>query len=69
MSSHYNNAFKCYLLFNSMDREKKIKVGIIAGASAAAKYLKENKNATVEETIKHVNKEIDGIVYNINKDY
>ena len=51
-----------------MDREKKLKIAIIAGASAAAKYLKNDKNATSEEVIRHVNKEIDNILSNIDDD-
>ena len=45
---------------------KKLKRAVIAGASVAAKYLKENKNSTTEDVIKHISKNVDNILENID---
>lgn len=49
-----------------MNTDKRLKIAIIAGAAAAAKYLKENKSATSEEAISYVNKKINEILANID---
>ena len=43
-------------------------MAIIAGAAAAAKFMKNNRTATSEDAIRHVSKEIAGIVENIEMD-
>ena len=40
-------------------------MAIIAGAAAAAKFLKDNRTATPDEAIRHVSREISQIVENI----
>ncbi len=51
-----------------MDEKKRLKVAVIAGAAAAAKYMKENRMATSDEAVKHVTKEVSRILDNIEKD-
>jgi hypothetical protein len=51
-----------------MDEKKRLKMAIIAGAASAAKYMKNNRNSTSDEAIRHVTKEINQIAENIDKD-
>ena len=51
-----------------MDEKKRLKMAIIAGAAAAAKFMKHNRMASAEDAIRYVTKEISVIVENIDKD-
>ncbi len=51
-----------------MDEKKRVKMAIIAGAAAAAKFMKNNRTATSDDAIRHVTKEVAQILDNIDKD-
>jgi hypothetical protein len=46
--------------------DEKLKLAIIAGASAAVRYIAEKKPRTSEEVINHINKTINQILENID---
>jgi len=48
-----------------VDEKKRLKMAIIAGAAAAAKYMKGNRMSTSEDAIRHVTKEVAQILDNI----
>jgi len=50
-----------------MAQDKDIKMAVIAGAAEAAKYLRAHHMATIEETIKHVTKNMNSILEKIDK--
>lgn len=49
------------------DTKKKMKLALIAGAAAAAKFMSETRMATPDEAVRHVSKEADRIVANIDE--
>jgi hypothetical protein len=49
------------------DTKKRMKLALIAGASAAAKFMKDNRMATPDEAVRHVSTEADRIVDNIDE--
>ena len=49
------------------EEKKKMKLALIAGASAAAKFMRENRMSTPDEAVRHVSKEADKIVDNIDE--
>lgn len=49
------------------DIKKRMKLALIAGASSAAKFMRENRMATPDEAVRHVSKEADNIVNNIDE--
>jgi len=51
-----------------MKEDKKLKLAIIAGAAAAAKYLKNHNKATPDEAISHVSENINSILTNIDNE-
>jgi hypothetical protein len=51
-----------------MDENKRVKMALIAGASHALNYLKQNKRATHEEAIQHVSEISDEIVDKIDRE-
>jgi hypothetical protein len=65
---NHNKVFKLSPLVTKMDDNKRVKMGIIAGASHALKFLKENKRATHEDAIEHVSDISDEIVEKIDRE-
>ncbi len=51
-----------------MAENKRLKMAIISGASHALKYKRENPNATEEEALQHVNREMGEILNKIDKE-
>lgn len=49
------------------EKKRQLKMAIIAGAAAAAKFMRNNRMATEQETIREVTKEVARILENIDK--
>jgi len=45
-----------------MEEEKSLKIAVISGASHALRYKREHPNASDEETIQHVSREMHNIL-------
>lgn len=66
-SAKNNNVFKLYPMDKEMaEIEKEMKMAIIAGASHALQYKKDNPRAADEEAIQHVTREANNIISKIN---
>ncbi|MEK6909167.1 MAG: hypothetical protein AABX23_03895 [Nanoarchaeota archaeon] len=49
-----------------MNKEKDLHLAIIAGATSALEHLKQNRNATHDDALRHVIDNADGIINNID---
>ncbi len=68
LNKFYNNPFKPFIFYFVMNKENKLKMAVIAGATAAVKYASNHKLASSEEIIKSVTLDMDKILNNIDTD-